>query len=123
MHSIGLLRWPIETLHGRKVGGVTASNKTRYQLQFWEHPLHLFGYKTANNIIVIYGLEPQENCEIIKLNNKIYFKYIQLFFELAPSFTYVEFKNVLDQNTLDILYSQSDSVLVEPMIDTDIISD
>jgi hypothetical protein len=67
------------------VAGVSESSPNEFLvIEFWKTPLNSKGYKMSRNKIVLYGL-PEQNVDIVKLNDSYYLKNNNLVYRLSYS--------------------------------------
>ena len=69
-------------------------NNRYMAVEFWESPINFKGYKLSKSKLIIYGLSPQLEYQIIKNKNRYYLKFHSIVYELNETESFKSFVQI-----------------------------
>lgn len=78
----------------RELLGINETKITEMDVEFWESPIGFSGYKLSKSKLVMYGVSPQFECEILRKNETYYLTYQDLYFELKETQEFLPYKEI-----------------------------
>ncbi len=83
-----------------ETGDIKEIRPMLFTIEYWQSPVNFSGYKFGNNILVVYGLSPDKNSRIIKLNDVYYLKNFNDYYFIKETFDYLPLLKVQEEYIL-----------------------
>lgn len=74
------------------------ASQVAVNVNFWQSPINYQGYKFGNRQLVLFGLLPVEDVQVLKLEKDFYLNYINSFYLLKETFEFAPYQPVIDTN-------------------------
>lgn len=85
----------------QKVSGIKDDKITdRFNVEFWESPLHYKGYKLGKSRMVLYGFTPGESLKLYRYDDALYLKNAGVVYRLDYTTDYRPYERVTDEQVI-----------------------